>query len=416
MTTRRILLADADAFFVAVARMADPEGAGRAPLLIVGGRPGGRGVVCSASYETRAYGVRSAMPIDHALRLCPDAMCVPVPRAACSATSKAIAAVLGRFTPVVEGASIDEWYLDLTGTEALHGHETLEQTAARIRSTVHTATGMWLSLGGGASKLIAKLAAERAKPRLGTDASGVHIVPSGDEAAFLRTLALAEIPGVGPKLQDKLKSVGLVRVEDVLPHDRSTLARWLGRRPAEWLWARVRGIHTAPVEARGNTKQISRESTFGRDVSDDRQLSAHLRALVAKAAAELRDDKLAARTITVKLRDADFTTRLASRTVPESIESDRAIGDIAVALLGKLRSARRHPARLVGVALGSLMAARDAEQLGLFGQPRPSVARVDYRVDERAEDRALSRAVDRVRERFGDDAIRAASTPARRAP
>jgi len=199
-----------------------------------------------------------------------------------------------------------------------------------------------------------------------------------------------------------------VRVEDVLPHDRSTLARWLGRRPAEWLWARVRGIHTSPVEARGNTKQISRESTFGRDVSDDRQLSAHLLALVAKAAAELRDDKLAARTITVKLRDADFTTRLASRTVPESIESDRAIGDIAVALLGKLRSARRHPARLVGVALGSLMAARDAEQLGLFVQMRPTV--------ERAEDRALSRAVDRVRERFGDEAIRAASTPARRAP
>ena len=112
MTPRRILLADADAFFVAVARMADPEGAGRAPLLIVGGRPNSRGVVCSASYETRAYGVRSAMPIAQALRLCPDALCVPVPRAACSATSRAIGAVLQRFTPVVQAASIDEWYLD----------------------------------------------------------------------------------------------------------------------------------------------------------------------------------------------------------------------------------------------------------------------------------------------------------------
>lgn len=406
MTTRRILLADADAFFVAVARMADPEGAGRAPLLIVGGRPGGRGVVCSASYETRAYGVRSAMPIDAALRLCPDAMCVPVPRAACGATSKAIAAVLGRFTPIVEGASIDEWYLDLSGTEALHGHETLEQTAARIRSSVHKETGMWLSLGGGTSKLIAKLAAERAKPRPGTDATGLRIIPAGDEAAFMRTLALAEIPGVGPKLQAKLKSVGLERVEDVLPHDRSTLARWLGRRPADWLWARVRGIHSAPVEARGNSKQISRESTFSRDVGDDTQLSAHLRALVAKAAAELRDEKLGARSISVKLRDADFTTRLASRTLPEPIESDRAIGDVAVALLRKLRGARRYPARLVGVALGGLVAARDAEQLGLFAQLRPTV--------ERAEDRALSRAVDRVRERFGAEAIRAASTPVRR--
>lgn len=408
MTARRILHADADAFFVAVARMADPDGAGRAPLLIVGGRPGGRGVVCSASYETRAYGVRSAMPIAQALRLCPEAMCVPVPRAACSATSKAIAAVLGRFTPVVEGASIDEWYLDLTGTEALHGHETLEQTAVRIRQIVHKETGMWISIGGGTSKLVAKLAAERAKPRPGTEASGVRIIADGGEGAFVATLALAELPGVGPKLQEKLRGLGLVRVEDVLPHDRATLTRWLGRRPAEWLYARVRGIHTAPVEPRGASKQISRESTFSRDVADDTQLSAHLRALVAKAAAELRDERMAARTVSVKLRDADFTTRLASRTVPEPLESDRAIGDVAVGLLQKLRAARRHPARLVGVALGGLVAARDAEQLGLFAGGPPPV--------ERAEDRALSRAVDRVRERFGDAAIRTASTPAPRAP
>lgn len=408
MTARRILHADADAFFVAVARMADPDGAGRAPLLIVGGRPGGRGVVCSASYETRAYGVRSAMPIAQALRLCPEAMCVPVPRAACSATSKAIAAVLGRFTPVVEGASIDEWYLDLTGTEALHGHETLEQTAVRIRQIVHKETGMWISIGGGTSKLVAKLAAERAKPRPGTEASGVRIIADGGEGAFVATLGLAELPGVGPKLQEKLRGLGLVRVEDVLPHDRATLTRWLGRRPAEWLYARVRGIHTAPVEPRGASKQISRESTFSRDVADDTQLSAHLRALVAKAAAELRDERMAARTVSVKLRDADFTTRLASRTVPEPLESDRAIGDVAVGLLQKLRAARRHPARLVGVALGGLVAARDAEQLGLFAGGPPPV--------ERAEDRALSRAVDRVRERFGDAAIRTASTPAPRAP
>lgn len=408
MTPRRILHADADAFFVAVARMADPDGAGRAPLLIVGGRPGGRGVVCSASYETRAYGVRSAMPIAQALRLCPDSLCVPVPRAACSATSKAIAAVLGRFTPIVEGASIDEWYLDLTGTEALHGHETLEQTAARIRQTVHKETGMWISIGGGTSKLVAKLAAEKAKPRPGTDATGVRIIAEGGEGAFLATLTLAELPGVGPKLQEKLRGLGLVRVEDVLPHDRATLARWLGRRPSEWLYARVRGIHTAPVEPRGASKQISRESTFSRDVADDTQLSAHLRALVAKAAAELREERLAARTVSVKLRDADFTTRLASRTVPEPLESDRAIGDVAVTLLQKLRAARRHPARLVGVALGGLVAARDAEQLGLFAGGHKPV--------ERAEDRALSRAMDRVRERFGDAAIRTASTPAPRAP
>ena len=129
--SRRVLLVDADAFFVAVARMVDPEGAGRAALLIVGGTPAGRGVVCSASYETRAFGVRSAMPTAHALRLCPRALVVPVPRRACVEKSRAIRQTLEEFTPVVQGASIDEWYLDLGGTEALYHGEPLARTAAR---------------------------------------------------------------------------------------------------------------------------------------------------------------------------------------------------------------------------------------------------------------------------------------------
>ncbi len=403
--TRRILHADADAFFVAVARMADPDGAGKAELLIVGGRPGGRGVVCSASYATRAFGVRSAMPIDQALRLCPDALCVPVPRHACSTTSRAIAAVLARFTPVVEGASIDEWYLDLTGTEALYQHEPLTETARRIRDTVHAETGMWLSLGGATSKLVAKLAAERAKPRPTTGGTGVRIVADGDEAVFMREFALAEIPGVGPKLQERLKTLGMTRVDDVLPHDRATLSRWLGRRPAEWLWHRVRGVHHAKVEPRAAAKQMSKETTFSRDVDDSAAIGAVLRSLVAKVAHEMRGDRIGARTVTVKLKDADFTTRLASRTVEEPIESDRAIADIAVGLLQKLRAARRAPARLVGVSLGNFRPARDAEQLGLFGAPAAV---------ERAQDRAVSRAMDRVRERFGSEAIRTGSvTPSR---
>lgn len=405
MPERRILLADADAFFVAVARMADPDGAGRAKLLIVGGRPGGRGVVCSASYETRAFGVRSAMPISQALRLCPDAMCVPVPRQACGTTSRAIGDVLTRFTPVVEGASIDEWYLDLSGTEALYGHESLEGTAARIRETVQRETGIWLSIGGGSSKLIAKLAAERAKPRPEIGGTGVRVVPAGDEAAFLRGLTLAEIPGIGPKLQTHLASFGLVRVADVLPHERATLARWLGRRPAEWLWARVRGIHGSPVEARAAARQMSRETTFNRDIRDTAALTSSLRGLAARVSAELREERLGARTVTVKLKDADFTTRLASRTVAEPLESDRAIADVAVTLLGKLRAVRHVPARLVGVALGNFVPARDAEQLALFSGGSAV---------ERPQDRARSRAVDRVRERFGPAAIHAgAHTDAR---
>src|ERR671922_1790397 len=150
---RRILLADADAFYVAVARLVDPEGAGKAPLLIVGGTRESRGVVCSASYEARKYGVRSAMSIAHALRLCPDAMCVPVPRKACGRKSAEIRAVLERFAPIVEGASIDEWYMDLSGTEGVYRHEPLAATAERIRDAVRKTTGITLSIGGGTNKL-----------------------------------------------------------------------------------------------------------------------------------------------------------------------------------------------------------------------------------------------------------------------
>src|SRR5437588_2965439 len=132
----RILLAEADAFFVGVARLADPEGAGRAPLLIVGGSRDSRGVVCSASYETRKFGVRSAMPISRALRLCPNAMCVPVPRKACSVKSAEIRKVLEQHSPLVEGASIDEWYMDLAGTEGVYHDEPLAETAHRMRSAV----------------------------------------------------------------------------------------------------------------------------------------------------------------------------------------------------------------------------------------------------------------------------------------
>ena len=405
----RILLADADAFFVAVARKVDPEGAGKAALLIVGGRPGSRGVVCSASYETRAFGVRSAMSIAQALRLCPDALCVPVPRHACSDASRAIRTVLERFTPVVEGASIDEWYLDLSGTEALYHHEPLDVTARRIRADVLSATGLSLSIGGGPNKLIAKLAAERAKPSRTPQAGGVHIVPDGGVPGFMREVSLAEIPGIGPKLQERLRAVGLVTVPDTLQQDLPTLERWIGPKTAAWLHDRVRGISGTAVEARDRNKQISREETFGRDIADPAKLLSELRHLGAKVAGDLRGAGLAARTITVKLRTSDFETHSTGRTLPEPVESDRGVTEPAEALLAKLRAKHRGPARLVGISLSNLSPARLAEQLAMFEAPA-----VNGVLPERERDRDLSRAVDRVREKFGDDAIR--TGPPRRVP
>src|SRR5213079_197420 len=156
---RRILLVDADAFYVAVARLVDPDGVGKAPLVIVGGSAERRGVVTSASYEARAYGVHSAMPMARAIRLCPGATVVPVPWEACARKSREIGAVLRRFTPVVEQASSDEFYLDLSGTEQLYGGEPLAATARRMRDAVMAETSLSLSIGGGTSKFVAKLAA-----------------------------------------------------------------------------------------------------------------------------------------------------------------------------------------------------------------------------------------------------------------
>lgn len=388
---RRILLADADAFYVAVARAIDPEGAGKANLLIVGGSRESRGVVCSASYEVRKYGVRSAMPIARALRLCPEATCVPVPFKQCWEKSREIRQVLQEFTPVVEGASVDEWYLDLTGTEGIYPHEPLASTAQRIRERVRAATGLTLSIGGGTNKLIAKMAVDRAKPSSGGE--GVVIIEPGGEEAFLRTCTLAEIPLVGPKFQERLAKRGLIRIEDVLHHDRAALEQWMSKREAAWLWNRAHGIDDHTVAHRVMNKGISRDETFGKDLASDDDIERELLRLVTRAASDMRGDGLTARTVAVRLRDWDFTTRATQRTLPEPVVSDRAILRLARELLVKLRTERRVPARLVGVRLSGLAKAQDRDQLALLDS------------NETERDRGLARAIDRVRGKYGPKSI-----------
>ncbi len=390
------MLVDADAFFVAVARLVDPEGAGKAPCLLVGGTAEGRGIVCSASYEARAFGVRSAMPMAQALRLCPTAMCVPVPGMACRQKHGEIRAVLEKYAPVVQAASIDEWYLDLGGTEALYEGETLKSIGHRMRSAVIAETGMTVSIGGGTSKLIAKLAAERAKPRPENGADGVNIVEAGGEGDFMRLLKLAEIPGIGPKTASRLAERGLRTVNDVLALDEAALERLVGPRDAGWLAERVRGQDSGHVHERESAKSISRDGTFAKDINDDLVLEGELTEMVGRAAADLRSEALTARTITVKIRDKDFTTRQASRTVDESLESDRAIFLVARELLAKLRKARRVPARLLGVALSNFTVP-PAKQLTLFDKQAGAI--------ETKKDREVSRAMDVVRMKFGRDAI-----------
>ena len=391
------MLVDADAFFVAVARWVDPDGAGQAPYLLVGGTAEGRGIVCSASYEARAFGVKSAMPMSQALRLCPDAMCVPVPGKACRTKHQEIRAVLEKHSPVVQSASIDEWYLDLGGTEQLYGTASLDDIAHRIRNSVIEETSMKVSIGGGTSKLVAKLAAERAKPKPETGADGVHIVAPGAELDFMRLLKLADIPGIGPKTTSRLAERGLRSVEDVLAQDNAALERLVGPRDSEWLARRVRGIDSGDVAAERETaKSISRDDTFPTDIDDDLLLEGELTELVGRAGGDLRDDGLKARTVTVRIRDRDFTTRQASRTMDEALESDRAIFVVARELLYKLRKARRVPARLLGVGLSNF-SAPPVKQLALFETASGQL--------ETEKFREVSRAMDAVREKFGRGAI-----------
>jgi len=387
---RRILHVDCDAFFVQVARLEDPEEAGRAELLLVGGSPERRGVVTSASYEARAYGVHSAMPMARALRLCPEATVVPVPRRACSGKSREIRGVLETAAPRVEAASIDEFYLDLTGTDRLFAGETLKETADEIRRRVGKETRISVSVGGATGKLVAKLATARAKP------DGVQVVPPGEEGTFLRSFALEEIPGVGPALLERLHEKGLTTVEEVVRVEEEWLREWVGDARGRWLWERVRGIDPTPVRPSSRRKSISSERTFARDVADGDAVEEALLGLVVSATGDLREEGLRARTVTVKLRSADFTTRQSSRTLPEPVESEAGVFTAARPLLRRLFEDAARGVRLVGVTLSGLEPRGGPVQLTLFGGEGAV---------ESARDRSIARAVDDLRQRYGDDAV-----------
>lgn len=387
----RILLVDCDAFYVQVARLEDPEGVGKTRLLLVGGSATGRGVVTSASYAAREYGVRSAMPTAHALRLCPEATVVPVPREACVRRSHDVREVLERLSPVVQAASIDEFYLDLSGTERLFAVETLADTAERIRRTVLDETRISVSVGGSARRMIAKLAAGMAKP------GGVHVVSPGQEAEFMCKLDLAQIPGIGPAMVASLERRGLVTVTDALGLQEGWLQKWLGDQRGTWLHQRIRGIDPTPVRSREPRKSISSERTFSRDIDDGAELERQLMKLVVSIGGTLRKKNLRARTITLKIRDRDFTTRSAAHTLPDAIETDRAIVSVARSLFRELRSARRTKTRLLGVALSNLIDRGVPNQIELFDEDGAL---------EGERDRALSRVMDDLRNRFGDQAVR----------
>jgi DNA polymerase-4 len=234
----------------------------------------------------------------------------------------------------------------------------------------------------------------------------VHIVAPGHELDFMRQFALADIHGVGPRFQERLAQYGLVTVEDALRHDVNVLQGWLGRNAGAWLHDRVRGIDRAEVPGDRQARSISRDETLAADLNDDGVLREHLLRLVDRATTDLRASGLCAHTVTVRLRDADFTDRQASRTVREPITSDRAVMAVARPLFLRLREARQRPARLIGVALSGLVDEEAPVQLSLFPAEPEGLA-------DTQRDQALSRVVDELRSRFGKRAIARGRTPRR---
>jgi DNA polymerase IV len=388
---RRILHVDVDAMFVQCAVMADPDGLADEPLILVGGSAEGRGVVASASYGCRAYGVRSAMPTATALRLCPEARVVSVPREMVRTKSRELGAVLREWAPVAVMASVDEAYLDLTGTELMYRHAALEEVARRIQEEVRKVTGLDVSIGGGSNRLVAKLATSFAKPR------GVFVVPPGEEDAFVGKLEIGDLIGVGPALEQELRRRGVTSMAALRALDLATLSSWWTVDRARWLWRRCRGIDDTPVAEDEATKSVSSETTFPRDLNSEDRLLEELLGQVVDASAALRKKGLFARTITVKLRDADFRDRSRGRTLHEPVQTESAIYRVARELLADLRAQRRTSARLIGVALTGLTERGEGEQQSLLEVAPPA---------ESARERALAGASDALRARFGSRVVR----------
>ncbi len=388
---RSILHVDLDAFYVAVERLRDPSLVGKPVVVGADPRGGrGRGVVAAASYEARAFGIHSAMPIGEAYRRCPDGVYVAGHRDLYARAARAVRRVFAKFTPAVEPVSIDEAYLDLTGTERLHGPPA--QTAERIRSAILERTRLPVSMGLGTTKTIAKIASDLAKPE------GFLQVLPGREAAFLAPLPLGCLPGIGPATRERLVKYNLKTVGDLARLDQAILTGVLGEQGSHFL-ARVTGGGGTRVARRDHPKSVSRECTFDTDTTDLEFCEAMLFYLSERVCHDLRSQHLTARTVTLKFRYQDFTTVARSITLSSPTDSDRTVAK-AVRELFRAACLPRPKIRLLGVGVSNLVV--EAPQLELFASPRAL-----------AWDRLMD-PIDRLRKRYGTDAVRSGPTLALR--
>ncbi|HZO16052.1 MAG TPA: DNA polymerase IV [Polyangiaceae bacterium] len=374
---RRVILhVDMDAFYAAVEQRDDPRLRGKP--IIVGG-PGKRGVVTTASYEARPYGVRSAMPMAQAVQLCPQALVVPVRMQRYSEVSREVMQVLGDFSPLVEPLSLDEAFVDMTGSEALFGNP--ETIAENVQLAVRDKTGLGCSVGVATNKFLAKLASDLDKP------NGITVVPFGDEARFIAPLELRRLWGVGPRAAERLAELGLSTIGELAATDLDHLERALGPNMARHLHALAHGSDDRRVVQLRDRKSVGSEVTLDRDVRGLRAVERVLRRQCVRVAQHLRSEALVASGVRVKLRYSRGF-RLATRQCALDAPCDDSLNLFRAAreLLSKLEL--EQPIRLVGVAAFALSDAEAPRQRDLFS----STERMS----------ALEHAVDRIRDRFGD--------------
>jgi DNA polymerase IV len=335
---------DLDAFFAAVEELESP--ALKEVPLVVGGDPHGRGVVATANYRARAFGIRSAMSCAEALRRCPHATFVRPRHSVYSQYSQAVWDVVRGVVPAVERTGLDEGYLDLGSVARDFGEARV--LAGAVQTAVRGATSLSCSLGVGTSKVVAKVASDRRKP------GGITVVPPGREAAFLAEFDLRLLPGIGPRTEDRLRELGLSTLGALAALGDDEIAAMLPGKVGLLLRDRARGIDPRGLEGPSENISVSTEETFERDVSDRAALHAELRRMAERLGAYLEKTGRAGRTVTTKVRYPDFAIRSRSTSLPVGTDDGARIGELACAMLDRALADRPGALRLVGVGVSNL--------------------------------------------------------------
>ncbi|MBV6418773.1 MAG: DNA polymerase IV [Steroidobacteraceae bacterium] len=389
---RAILHVDMDAFYASVEERDDPALRGRP--VIVGGT-GARGVVAAANYVVRRFGVHSAMPMSRALALCPQAVCIPPRMAHYQAVSRVVFAVFGEITPLIEGLSLDEAFLDVTASRALHGDEVA--IARRIKAAIRERTQLAASVGVAPNKLVAKIASDLEKP------DGLTVIPASALPERLDTLSIRRLPGLGRKKGDEVERAGLTTLGE-LRRAPDTVLRPLFGRDVQRMRDRAAGLDDRPVVADREDLSISAEETFDSDIADPARLEAELLALADRSSTRLRAKALVAGCVAVKVRRADFSTFTRQQQLEPATQDSRVIARAASDLLRRWRA--EYPGarvRLLGVGVSALAPAAQFDLFAAGAVPQPS---------------PLDTTVDAIRERFGTAGVKRASAlpPAPRKP